>query len=264
MNDTTSPAWPTPAPHSLVGRAALVTGSAVGIGRATVLQMAAAGAFVGIHCRQSHEEAEQTLADVQAFGGQGIVLQADLADPAQAQRLVDEFVAATGRLDILVNNAGSPIARVKLEECSLELWQQVIATNLTGSFAVTQRAIPHLRASGKGAIVNNLTLSIQTGGANGAGPYAAAKGALQVMTRTLARELAPEVRTNAVMPGVIETRHHEQYSTPERMAQYRQETPLGRNGAAEEVAAAITFLASDAASFINGALLDINGGRFLR
>lgn len=265
MNDSTSAAWQTPAASSLAGRAALVTGSGVGIGRATVLQMAAAGAFVGIHCRQSRVEAEQTLADVQALGGKGVVLQADLADPAQGQRLVDEFVvAAAGRLDILVNNAGSPVARVKLEECSLELWQEVIATNLTGSFAVTQRAIPHLRASGKGAIVNNLTLSIQTGGANGAGPYAAAKGGLQVMTRTLARELAPEVRTNAVMPGVIETRHHEQYSTPERMAQYRKETPLGRNGLAEEVAAAITFLASDAASFINGALLDISGGRFLR
>lgn len=264
MNDSTSPAWQTPAPSSLAGRAALVTGSGVGIGRATVLQMAAAGAFVGIHCRQSRAEAEQTLADVQALGGKGVVLQADLVDPAQGQRMVDEFVAAAGRLDILVNNAGSPVARVKLEECSLELWQEVIATNLTGSFAVTQRAIPHLRKSGKGAIVNNLTLSIQTGGANGAGPYAAAKGGLQVMTRTLARELAPDVRTNAVMPGVIETRHHEQYSTPERMAQYRKETPLGRNGSAEEVAAAITFLASDAASFINGALLDISGGRFLR
>jgi 3-oxoacyl-[acyl-carrier protein] reductase len=264
MNDSTSPAWQTSAASSLAGRAALVTGSGVGIGRATVLQMAAAGAFVGIHCRQSRAEAEQTLADVQALGGNGVVLQADLADPTQGQRLVDEFVAAAGRLDILVNNAGSPVGRVKLEECSLELWQEVIATNLTGSFAVTQRAIPHLRKSGKGAIVNNLTLSIQTGGANGAGPYAAAKGGLQVMTRTLARELAPEVRTNAVMPGVIETRHHEQFSTPERMAQYRKETPLGRNGSAEEVAAAITFLASDAASFINGALLDISGGRFLR
>src|SRR5262249_42459174 len=107
-------------------------------------------------------------------------------------------------------------------------------------------------------------LSVQTGGAGGAGPYAAAKGALQVLTRTLARELAPRGRVNAIMPGGIETRHHEGFSTPERVEQYRREAPLGRNGVAEEVARAVLFLAGDAASFITGALLDINGGRFLR
>ena len=105
---------------------------------------------------------------------------------------------------------------------------------------------------------------MQTGGANGAGAYAAAKGGLQVFTRTLARELAPQVRTNAVMPGVIETRHHEVATTPQRMEEYRKQTPLGRNGRAEEVAQAILYLASDASSFTNGALLDINGGRFIR
>jgi 3-oxoacyl-[acyl-carrier protein] reductase len=165
---------------------------------------------------------------------------------------------------VLVNNAGSPLRRSRIEDCPLELWQQVLAVNLTSAFVVTQRAIPHLRASGRGAIVNNLTLSVQTGGANGAGPYAVAKGGLQVLTRTLARELAPVVRVNAVMPGVIETRHHEQFSTPERMEQYRQETPLGRNGRAEEVAEVVLFLAGDAARFVTGALVDINGGRFLR
>ncbi|HMC66738.1 MAG TPA: SDR family oxidoreductase, partial [Gemmataceae bacterium] len=100
--------------------------------------------------------------------------------------------------------------------------------------------------------------------AGGAGPYAAAKGALQVMTRTLARELAPQVRVNAIMPGVIQTRHHEVFSTPERMEEYRKQTPLDRVGTVEEVANAVLFLASDAASFITGAMLDINGGRFLR
>src|SRR6185437_11658756 len=120
---------------------------------------------------------------------------------------------------------------------------------------VTRRAIPYLRRSGHGSIINNLSLSVQTGGAGEAGPYAAAKGALQVMTRTLARELAPAVRVNAVMPGVIETRHHEVFSSPERMADYRKQTPLERNGTAEEVAEAVLFLASDAASFLNGALL---------
>jgi len=121
-----------------------------------------------------------------------------------------------------------------------------------------------LKKSGHGSIINNLSLSVQTGGAGGAGPYAAAKGALQVMTRTLSRELAPQVRVNAIMPGVVETRHHEVFSTPERMESYRQQTPLGRNATPDEVAGAVLFLASDASSFTTGAIIDISGGRFLR
>ena len=250
--------------NELTGRAALVTGAGTGIGRAVAETLAAAGAFVGVHYHHSATGAGEALAAIRSRGGHGVLLPADLTDAAQAMALVDRMAAEAGRLDILVNNAGSPVERARIEDCSLELWQTVLATNLTGAFLVTQRAIPHLRASGRGAIVNNLTLSIQTGGANGAGPYAIAKGGLQVMTRTLARELAPAVRTNAIMPGVIETRHHEQFSTPERMEQYRKETPLGRNGLAEEVAAVVLFLVSDAARFVNGALIDINGGRFLR
>ena len=192
------------------------------------------------------------------------MLPADLSDAAQAVELVDRFVEAAGRLDILVNNAGSPIERRRIEECPLDLWRQVLDVNLTSAFVVTQRAIPYLKRSGHGAIVNNLSLSVQTGGANGAGPYAVAKGGLQVLTRTLARELAPDVRVNAIMPGVIETRHHEVFTAPERMEQYRRETPLGRNGTADEVASTVLFLVSDAARFITGALIDINGGRFLR
>lgn len=119
-------------------------------------------------------------------------------------------------------------------------------------------------ASGHGSIVNNLSLSVQTGGSGGAGPYAAAKGALHVFTRTLARELAPQVRANSIMPGVVETRHHELFSTPEKMDDYRRQTPLGRNSDADEVAQAVLFLASDASGFMTGGLIDLNGGRFLR
>jgi 3-oxoacyl-[acyl-carrier protein] reductase len=248
----------------LAGKAALVTGAGVGIGRAIAEALARAGAFVGIHYHNSEDGARETLSGIEAQGGRGMLLQGDLAESGCVIRVVDELAAKTGRLDVLVNNAGSPVERVRVEDCSLELWQRIIAVNLTSAFLVTQRAIPLLKAGGNGVIVNNLTLSIQTGGANGAGPYAIAKGGLQVMTRTLARELAPAVRTNSIMPGVIETRHHEVYSTPERMEQYRRETPMGRNGQAEEVASVVLFLASDAGRFVNGALIDINGGRFLR
>ena len=250
--------------RDLTGRVALVTGGAVGIGRAAVLALARAGAAVGVHYHQSQSEAEETAALVGQTGGRAFLLQADLTDEAQANGVVDRLLAEAGRLDILFNNAGSPLSRTRIEDCPTDLWRRVFDVNATSAFLVTRRAIPALRASGNGSVVNNLTLSVQTGGANGAGPYAAAKGALQVLTRTLARELAPEVRVNAVMPGVIETRHHEVFSTPERMEEYRRQTPLGRNGRAEEVAEAVLFLASDASSFLTGALLDVNGGRFLR
>jgi 3-oxoacyl-[acyl-carrier protein] reductase len=249
---------------SLEGRVALVTGAGVGIGRAIAEALAAAGAFVGVHYRQSSDGAQAALDAIQEAGGDGLLIQGDLTIPEQCASTVNRIVEVAGRLDILVNNAGAPIERASLEDCSIELWQQILATNLTSAFLVTQRAIPHLKASGHGAIVNNLSLSVQTGGANGAGAYAIAKGGLQVMTRTLARELAPQVRTNSIMPGVIETRHHELFTSPERLQEYRNETPLKRNGMAEEVGDVVRFLVSDEARFVNGATIDINGGRFLR
>ncbi len=253
-----------PVQIDLQGRVALVTGASSGIGQAVATTLAAAGATVGIHYNHAQAGAEATLAAVQAAGSDGFLLQADLGDAGAAAAMVDELVRQAGRLDILVNNAGTPVERTSIEDCSPELWNQVLAVNLTGTFIVTRQAIPHLRASGNGAVVNNLSLAVQTGGANGAGPYAAAKGGLQVLTRTLARELAPEVRVNAIMPGVIETPHHEQFTTPQRMAEYRTETPLSRNGTADEVASVVLMLVSDAGKFVNGALVDINGGRFLR
>lgn len=248
----------------LKNRVALITGGGTGIGRAVAERLAAAGAWVGIHFHQSEERANETLETIRSKGGEGMLLRADLTDAEQANGIVDQLVDEAGRIDILFNNAGSPIERSSLEDCSLELWNQILATNLTSAFVVTKRATPHLRKTKNGAIVNNLSLSVQTGGANGAGAYAIAKGGLQVMTRTLARELAPHVRVNSIMPGVIETPHHDRFTKPERMQQYREETPLARNGTAEEVASAVHMLVSDASQFINGAIVDINGGRFLR
>jgi 3-oxoacyl-[acyl-carrier protein] reductase len=247
----------------LTGRVALVTGAAVGIGRAAALALARFGARIGIHYHASEAEARQVLSEIEAAGGQGLLLPADLTSEQAAAEVVDRLADRFGRLDILFNNAGTPLRRSSIADCPTDLWLEAFAVNVHSAFFVTRRAIPLLEATQKGSIINNLSLSVQTGG-RGAGPYAAAKGALHVFTRTLAVELAPAVRVNAIMPGVIETRHHERFTPLERMAEYRRQTPLGRNGDADEVAQVVVFLASDAASFLNGAVVDINGGRFLR
>ena len=248
----------------LTGKVALISGAAVGIGRACALALGQAGAFIGLNYHSSKEAAESLYAELAAKNIKALLLPADLTDEAQANAAVDKLVAVAGRLDILVNNSGGLVKRAKIEETTLANWQKSLDINLTSAFLVTKRAIPHLRATGSGRIVNLLSLSVQTGGANGAGAYAAPKGGLMVFTHTLAKELAPEIRTNSVMPGTVETQHHEIHSTPEMLENYRKQTPLGRNTMAEEVASSVLFLVSDMSSHINGALIDISGGRFLR
>ena len=249
---------------NLTGKVALVSGAGVGIGRSVALALGQAGAFVGIHYHSSKTGAEQLHDELISKGVSCMLLPADLTQEDAANSIVDKLVSQTNRLDILVNNGGGLIKRAKIEDCTLENWNKSLDVNLTSAFLLTKRAIPHLRATKSGRIINILSLSVQTGGANGGGSYAAAKGGLMVFTHTLAKELAPEVRTNSVMPGTVETQHHEIHSTEEMMENYRKQTPLGRNTYAEEVASSVLFLASDMSSHINGALIDISGGRFLR
>jgi 3-oxoacyl-[acyl-carrier protein] reductase len=248
----------------LTGKVAFISGGAVGIGRACALALGKAGAFVGINYHISKEAAESLMEQFALQNLKGMLLPADLTDEIQAKAAIDKLVVETGRLDILVNNSGGLVKRAKIEETTLDNWRKSLDINLTSAFLVTKHAIPHLRNTGSGRIVNLLSLSVQTGGANGAGAYAAPKGGLMVFTHTLAKELAPHIRTNSVMPGTVETQHHEIHSTPEMLENYRKQTPLGRNTMAEEVASSVLFLVSDMSSHINGALIDISGGRFLR
>jgi 3-oxoacyl-[acyl-carrier protein] reductase len=251
-------------PFDLSGRCALVSGAGSGIGGEIAVALAEAGAFVGVHYHSSRAGAEQTLERVQSAGGAGMILCGDLTDETQANSVVDQFVEKNGRLHILVNNAGALVGRATTEESSLDLWNQTMAVNLTSAFLLTRRAIPTLRASSGASIINIVSLSMQSGGTGGAGAYAVAKGALHIFTRTLARELGPAVRANAICPGVIETAHHIGHTSPEKLEEYRQTSLLKRNGHAREVALTAVYLASDASSFTTGAIIDVGGGRYLR
>jgi 3-oxoacyl-[acyl-carrier protein] reductase len=233
----------------LDGKVALVTGASRGIGRAIAVELAGAGAEVVVGYRTGREEAEEVAAEI---GGRAV--QADVGDPGQAARMVEE----AGELDVLVNNAGLTrdglIARMSDED-----WRVVLDTNLGGVFHTCRAAARGMMKRKSGSIVN-LTSVVGVHGNPGQTNYAASKAGIIGFTKALARELAPRnVRANAVAPGYITTALTE--VLPEQAQQaILQNTPLERMGMPEDVAAAVRYLASDAASFVTGEVLLVDGG----
>jgi len=246
----------------LSGQRAIVTGASTGIGRATAIALAEAGADVAVHYGSSRKEAEETARAVESHGRRAVLVQGNFRDGVGAGKAVEGAVMALGApVDILVNNAGSLIARTPLEDMDAELWQEVIALNLSSVFFATKAALSHL---GQGArIVNVSSISARNGGGPGAVAYATAKGGVMTLTRGLAKELAPRnIRVNAIAPGVIETPFHDRFSTPEMLETFRKSIPLGRLGTAQECADAILYLVSPMASYVTGQTIDINGGQW--
>ena len=249
--------------EDLKGKKVLVTGSSSGIGVATAVMFAQQGCFVGVHYFQTKEGAEKTLEDVKKFSD-GCLLCADMRDEKQVGQMIAEFADTAGGIDVLVNNAGTLVGRMDLAEASLDFYEDVFATNTTSVFLATRAAIPYLKES-KGNIVNVGSVAGHHGGGLGAGIYAAAKAAVATMTIAMALEFAADgVRVNSVLPGFIDTRFHHQFSDAARRKAVAARTPLGRNGTAEDVASAILFLAGDAASFITGEYIAVNGGLYMR
>ena len=242
----------------------LVTGAGSGIGAATAELFAAHGAYVGVHYFRTADGAEQTLGKVRALTD-GCLLRADMRDEEQVKAMVQDFAKQADGIDVLVNNAGTLIARKDIEGMPLEFYEDVFATNVRSVFLATREALPYLKAS-KGCIINVGSVAGHHGGGPGAGVYGAAKAAVHTLTMAMAGEFGPyRVRVNCVAPGLIETRFHEQFSTPERKRQIAEKTPLGRNGTADDVAKAILFLASaEASGFITGEYLAVNGGLYMR
>ena len=250
--------------EDLKSKRVLVTGSSSGIGAATAVMFAQQGCFVGVHYFRTQSGGEKTLAEVIKHS-KGCLLKADMRDEAQVEVMIAQFVEQAGGLDILINNAGTLLGRVDIETMPLEHFEDEFATNTRSAFLATRTAIPHLKQS-KGCIVNLGSIAGHNGGGGGSGIYASAKAAVHTMTIAMAKELSKyDIRVNSVLPGLIETRFHEKFSTSERIKKVAAETPLKRNGTAEDVAKAILFLASNtAASFITGEYIAVNGGALMR
>ena len=246
-------------------KVALVTGGSRGIGAATALQLAAAGYDVCINYLHKHEAAQQVVQGIQSQGGTAIAIQADVANEVEVVRLFAELDARLGKLDALVNNAGILMQQCRLEDLTAERINRLLSTNVTSYFLCCREAVRRMstRHGGQGgAIVNVSSAAARLGSANEYIDYAATKGAIDTLTKGLSIEVADEgIRVNCVRPGLIYTTMHADGGEANRVERLKVGVPMQRGGAPEEVAAAICFLLSDAASYITGSFVDVSGGR---
>ncbi len=246
----------------LGGRVAIVTGSTRGLGEAFARALHAAGAAVVVTGRRG-ERAAEIAAELDASGGSAVGLALDVSERASFAAVVEATVERFGRVDILVNNAGvtpaTPVFEIGDDE-----WDEVLRTNLRSVLIGCQLVGPLMRAQGFGRIVNHGSLAGQQGGVVSGAHYAAAKAGIHVLTKIVARELAPHgVTVNTVAPAAIAGPIMDELP-PETIERLPSSIPVGRVGTPEEVAALVAFLCSDAAAYITGATLDVNGGLFMR
>ncbi|MCL6567267.1 MAG: 3-oxoacyl-[acyl-carrier-protein] reductase [Acidobacteriia bacterium] len=244
----------------LEGKVALVTGASQGIGRATALALARAGARVAAAARNA-EKLAAVVAEIGSAGGEALAVPMDVADAAQVKAGFQQALNRFGRLDILVNNAGITrdglVVRMKPED-----WEAVLRTNLTGALLCTQQALTVMLRQRWGRIINVSSVVAQMGNA-GQANYVASKAGLIGLTKAIAVEVASRnITVNAVAPGFIATAMTEPLSEPVK-AELLARIPLGRMGSDTEVAAAIVFLASEEAGYITGHVLDVNGGLYM-
>ena len=242
----------------LSGRVALVTGGSRGIGRAIVEALARRGAAVAFSYREREEPAREVVRNLRAAGARAWTASCDVADEGQVQRLVADATAEFGPIDILVNNAG--VTRDGyLMLMDREKWDAVLRPNLDGAFFCTRAVVRSMLVRKWGRVIN-LTSPSAVAGLPGQANYAASKGGLIGLTRTLSRELAPKgVLVNAVMPGLIQTDMTAAIPDATREAHLRN-VPVGRLGTAAEVAEVVAFLSSNAASYITGQVIGVDGG----
>ncbi len=242
---------------SLEGKVALVTGSGRNIGRSIALALAQQGADVVVNARSNRQEAESVAAEVGELGRKSLPLLADVGDRAQLETMLETALAEFGRLDVVVNNAATRPHK-PFPEMTYDDWRGVLATDLDSAFITTKAALPGMLERGWGRVVNLSGLQAFQGRHGGA-HISAAKVGLIGLTRALATELGPSgILVNCIVPGMIDTSREGQTTTrpPARLA----EIPVGRLGHTDDIASLCAFLCSDAAGFINGQTIHVNGG----
>ncbi len=245
----------------LPGKVAIITGAATGIGQALATAFAGEGAAVAVDYVGPSGASDQTLKQIKAAGGRGIAVAADVSNPSQVAALIDETVRAFGRLDVLVNNAGIEFKHPFLE-FPLEQFQKIVAVNLQGPFLCAQAAARQMVQQGAGGRIINISSVHEDLPMPTNAPYCATKGALRMLMRTLAVELAPhKITVNNIGPGAIYTPiDADVEANPAMEAALMAEIPLGRWGHPREVANLAVFLASDEAGYITGSTYFIDGG----
>jgi 3-oxoacyl-[acyl-carrier protein] reductase len=243
---------------------AWVTGSSTGIGAATAVALAEAGCRVAVHYNRSEGEAREVVERISSSGGEAMLVGGDVADAGEVERMAGEIEERYGRLDVLVNNAGSLIERRKLEEMTEDLWDRVMDVNLKSVFLCSKAVLPALKRQGRGRIINMTSVAARNGGGPGSAAYATAKGGVSTLTRAMAKELVGEgILVNGVAPGIITTPFHERFTPPEMRERMTAGVPIGREGTPEEVAGAVVFLASPAADYLVGEIIEVNGGQLM-
>jgi NAD(P)-dependent dehydrogenase (short-subunit alcohol dehydrogenase family) len=244
-----------PSTNSLDGKVALVTGAAKRLGRSSALALAEAGANVAITFLHSRKEAQQTLQELETRGRgvRALAIRCDVTDPKSVRSAVKAVVQKFGGIDILINNAGN-YETVEFEKLTLKQWDAIFASNVRGPFLVSKEALPYLRKR-RGRIIHLGSLGGLRPWASHA-HYCSSKAALHMLTRVMAKALAPEVAVNCVAPGMIDLGEKSAAAFMKRMAK---ETPMQRNGTAEDVASAVMFFAS-APHFVTGQITFVDGG----
>ena len=240
----------------------LITGGSQGIGKATALEAAKKGMFIGINYNSNDKAAEETLSEVKELGGEGVILKCDVSKNSAVKDMFENFVDSTGSLDGVFNNAGTtgPVSRI--HELDPKDFKSLIDTNVIGAFNVAQESSKIMIKQKMGNIVNMTSIAADIGGAGELVHYAMSKGAIDSLTYGMAKELGVYgIRVNAVAPGLIATDIHEKAGDASRVERLMPSVPLGRVGLAKEVADTVMWLLSEKSSYVCGTIIRISGGR---
>ena len=240
----------------------LITGGSQGIGKATALEAAKKGLFIGINYNSNDKAAEETLSEVKELGGEGVILKCDVSKNSAVKDMFENFVNNAGSLDGVFNNAGTTGPVSKIHELDPKDFKSLIDTNVIGAFNVAQESSKIMIKQKMGNIVNMTSIAADIGGAGELVHYAMSKGAIDSLTYGMAKELGVYgIRVNAVAPGLIATDNHKKAGDASRVERLMPSVPLGRVGLAKEVADTVMWLLSEKSSYVCGTIIRISGGR---